>query len=142
MKMISHRGNLYGPDLERENHPDYITEAIDAGYDVEIDVWYLDNEYWLGHDNPQYKTNLKFLKNRRLWCHAKNLAAMEILYKNEIHCFWHESDKRVFTSKGYIWTYPDRAVCSRSVIVCHDKNKFDKINCFGICTDYVLEEPS
>ena len=63
MRFISHRGNLYGPDLEREKHPDYITEALNLGYDVEIDVWLLNGVYWLGHDEPQYKTNLEFLKN-------------------------------------------------------------------------------
>ena len=39
MKLISHRGNLNGRIPERENHPDYIDEAIEAGYDVEIDIW-------------------------------------------------------------------------------------------------------
>ena len=54
MKLISHRGNLEGPNPERENHPDYIYEAIQAGYDVEIDIWFVDGKFKLGHDEPQY----------------------------------------------------------------------------------------
>ncbi len=39
MKYISHRGNLTGINLERENSPDYIMEAVTADFDVEVDVW-------------------------------------------------------------------------------------------------------
>ena len=54
MKLISHRGNLNGPNKEHENHPDYIWEALQAGYEVEIDVWWVDGKFKLGHDEPQY----------------------------------------------------------------------------------------
>lgn len=36
MKIISHRGNISGPDPELENNPMYITKALDAGFDVEL----------------------------------------------------------------------------------------------------------
>ena len=36
MILISHRGNISGPNPERENHPEYIFEALQAGYDVDI----------------------------------------------------------------------------------------------------------
>jgi hypothetical protein len=54
MILISHRGNISGPNPERENHPDYILEALQAGYEVEIDVWFVDGKFKLGHDGPQY----------------------------------------------------------------------------------------
>ncbi len=37
MIWIAHRGNLEGPNKERENEPSYLKEAIEAGYDVEVD---------------------------------------------------------------------------------------------------------
>ena len=40
MIFISHRGNLEGPNPERENNPDYISEALERVYSVEVDVWY------------------------------------------------------------------------------------------------------
>ena len=55
MILISHRGNLNGKMPQNENHPDYIDEAIHAGYDVEVDVWMIDNELFLGHDEPNIK---------------------------------------------------------------------------------------
>ena len=42
MILISHRGNLFGADKERENSPKIIESAIGQGFDVEIDVWHHD----------------------------------------------------------------------------------------------------
>ena len=50
MILISHRGNVNGSILEKENSLEYIDNAICLGYDVEIDIWYKDNTIWLGHD--------------------------------------------------------------------------------------------
>ena len=61
MKLISHRGNISGPNPERENHPEYIFEVLQAGYDVEIDVWFVDNKFMLGHDEPQYEFPFELL---------------------------------------------------------------------------------
>ena len=43
MKLISHRGNLSGPIPESENNPSYITNAINKGFDVEVDFWFTPN---------------------------------------------------------------------------------------------------
>ena len=32
MQLISHRGNIFGPIPEKENHPNYIDCAINDGY--------------------------------------------------------------------------------------------------------------
>ena len=47
MKIISHRGNLEGRIPEDENNPDYIHEAIESGFDVEIDLWLYENGFYL-----------------------------------------------------------------------------------------------
>ena len=47
MILISHRGNLNGK-TDDENKPKYIEEAFSQGFDVEVDVWYIDNQsLWL-----------------------------------------------------------------------------------------------
>ena len=48
MKLIAHRGNVYGPESDKENSPDYIDKSISMGYDVEIDVRYdpLTTVFW------------------------------------------------------------------------------------------------
>ena len=45
MILISHRGNLNGPDPSKENKPSYITNAIRTGFQVEVDFWFIDNKF-------------------------------------------------------------------------------------------------
>ena len=76
MILISHRGNIDGKLSEYENNPNYILAAINLGYDVEIDVWFIDGKFMLGHDEPTHEVDYKFLMNEKLWCHAKNLDSL------------------------------------------------------------------
>lgn len=70
MIFISHRGNLDGPVLEKENDPKIIEQRLNEGYDVEIDVLFVDGIFHLGHDSPDHVVLLDFLLKKRLWCHA------------------------------------------------------------------------
>jgi hypothetical protein len=138
MFLISHRGNIDGI-TELENKPDYVDAAIELGYDVEIDVWKLAGEFWLGHDEPQYKIDLNFLLARRnkLWCHAKNLEALKAMLDNTIHCFWQKDDDYALTSKGYIFTHSKIAkVTDLSIVVSLDA-KLDLPKAAGICSDCI-----
>jgi len=138
MILISHKGNINGKNLEEENKPDYILKALSLGYDVEVDVWY-DNGFWLGHDKPAYPIVTSFLKNEKLWCHAKNLEAIVEMKNNNIHYFWHQKDDITLTSKGYIWAYPGKQPIKESIAVLPEIHKDDVSNCIGICSDNIIE---
>lgn len=156
-----------GPS-EWENHPTAIQEALEQGFEVEVDIWYWNDELWLGHDKPEYRLNEEHngfkvdLRDSRIWCHAKNLKAFEVLHQNpDIHVFWHQDDDIVLTSKGFIWTYPGIKVLPGAILVMpEDQYRTDgimpplAINKFiedmqyylrelgpfvgsGICSDYV-----
>ena len=58
MILISHRGNINGKINELENNPDYINDALIIGYDVEIDIWVINNELFLGHDEPVHNIDI------------------------------------------------------------------------------------
>ncbi len=139
MKIISHRGNINGKKVDLENSFDYLKNAISWGFDVEVDLWVIDNKIYFGHDNPQYLINQKQFKKikKHSWFHCKNLEA--ILYcinKKNIKYFWHQSDDFTLTSNGYIWTYPGKEITSKSIIVTFDDLKFNhEIKPYGICTD-------
>lgn len=139
MKKISHRGNLNGRIPERENEPNYVVEALALGYNCEIDVWVINgDEYYLGHDEPTYQVEETFLESNLLWCHAKNIDALEKMLKNKkIHCFWHEEDSFTLTSKGYIWTYPNNHITKKSICVLPEIGDYTDLNCYGICSDYI-----
>jgi hypothetical protein len=143
MKLISHRGNLNGKLPANENHPDYIDEAIHAGYDVEVDIWMIDNELFLGHDEPQYKIIWNWLSTRyeRLWIHCKNVEAIEWFNENNyggFNYFWHQEDTLTLTSKQYIWAYPGKQPIIGSIAVVPEMHNEDVSKCIGVCSDYII----
>ena len=71
MIWIAHRGNINQREPKLENHPDYLMAAIEKGFDVEVDVWLVENHWFLGHDEPQYKVEASFLAHSSMWLHAK-----------------------------------------------------------------------
>lgn len=143
MILISHRGNIEGRKPERENEPSYILEAINQGYKVEIDVWYVDNEYWLGHDEPEYKISFNWLEThfKDLYIHCKNLDAV-VRFNNppnhiNFNYFWHETDTITLTSHSEIWAYPGNQPIKNSIAVLPELYKDDLNECKGICSDYI-----
>lgn len=138
MIIISHRGNTKGSDISIENNPDHIKNLIYSNVYTEVDVWFIDEKFYLGHDTPQYEIDLNFLKNKFLWCHAKNLDALTELLKEKIICFWHQNDDFTLTSNNFIWTFPNKNINEQSIIVDIDLNwKYKNYNCYGVCVDYL-----
>ena len=137
MIYISHRGNLTGKSLKDENNPDYLMKAVESGYDVEIDVWFENDSFYLGHDKPIFKVDKKFLENTKFWCHAKNINALHELSKTDSHYFWHQDDDFTLTSKGIIWTYPGKYLTKNSICVLPEKFDQKKFDCLGICSDLI-----
>ena len=137
MKLISHRGNIKGPRPKLENNPKYIIQALKLGYEVEVDVRCHKGYFYLGHDKPQYKINGTFLKNKKIWCHAKDINAFEKLKKIKSIHFWHQKDDYTLTSNGYFWTYPGKKVSKNSIYVQIGRKKIKNVKCAGICSDYI-----
>jgi hypothetical protein len=144
MLYIAHRGNVNGPDAS-ENSPGHIDRAISLGYDAEIDVWIVDHTIYLGHDAPRYEIDEDFLEKRRdvIWCHAKNIHALQWLVDNKFNTFFHDTDEYTLTSKGIIWAYPGKELVTGSVCVMPEMAEDplylekNKDNVRGVCTDYV-----
>ena len=78
MILISHRGNIDGPNEAMENNPIYINTALESGYDVEVDVYSVSGKCFLGHDIPQYEVEWDYLSNSKFWCHAKNIGLWHV----------------------------------------------------------------
>jgi hypothetical protein len=78
-----------------------------------------------------------------LWIHAKNIEALYVLSAdNKLNFFWHQEDYFTLTSHGYIWTYPGNLLTKNSISVLPEwqdpELKNLDLNCYGICSDYVL----
>lgn len=144
MKLISHRGNIDKRIKERENTVQYIEEAIEKGFEVEIDLWSNVGGYsfFLGHDHPDTKISIEWIMGRAnsLWIHCKNLDCLFALSNSRLKYFWHQTDSYTLTSNEKIWTYPNGSVTEKSIIVCKTQQEFDKYsksNAYAICSDYV-----
>ena len=146
MIIIAHRGLTHGPDPLLENHPHQVQQLLNHKWHVEIDVRYQDHDWYLGHDHAQYKVDLSFLLQPKLWIHVKDALASSHMHMistahNQINYFWHESDARVLTSKGYWWTQPGHELVKNSVAVMpetHVSNIQDCKTwpCVAVCTDF------
>lgn len=140
MIYIAHRGNTHGIKKDRENHPDYIMDALKMDFDCEIDVWHVDGTWKLGHDEPQYDVSLDFLFTPNLWIHCKNIDALtSLVHHSALNVFWHQQDDYTLTSKGYVWCYPGKTVNEPTKTICvkpeiHDT---DWKEFGGVCSDYV-----
>jgi hypothetical protein len=145
MLLISHRGNIDGPIPHMENMPLYLDAALEKGFDVEMDVWVIDDKIFLGHDDGSYAIDLEWILGRKekLWVHCKNVAAISFfsdLFKLgvRINFFWHENDTLTLTSQGYIWVYPGKQPVPSSIAVMPERENESIENCIGVCSDYIL----
>lgn len=144
MRLIAHRGNTKGK-TNLENHPIQITAALQAGYDVEIDVWVYGDDIYFGHDAPEYKSSISFLEkfSDRIWIHCKNSTALEFFSKSKLflNYFWHQNDDYTLTSYNYIWIYPGLPIIPGKSIVVMPETVHYQIeeisSAFGICSDHV-----
>ena len=140
MILISHRGNTNGKFESYENEPMYIDKAISDGFDVEIDVWVVHGQLFLGHDKPQYGINYSWLKEKKtkLWIHCKNIEAMEWFNSFDgFNYFWHQEDVMTLTSNGWMWVYPGKQPIKGSIAVMPEIYNDDVNECEGICSDYI-----
>tara|TARA_R100001163_G_scaffold55398_1_gene42856 strand:- start:157 stop:597 length:441 start_codon:yes stop_codon:yes gene_type:complete len=139
MILISHRGNIDGKNPQYENGQRYCEEAINAGYNVEIDVWFTDT-WWTGHDRPQYRVDPDFFLKEEVWCHAKNIEALKKLLEIGAHCFFHQNDPVTLTSKQYIWTYPTQQLTEKSICVLPELQAVEVsgfLPSAGVCSDFI-----
>jgi hypothetical protein len=147
VRIISHRGCLEGPDSINENRPHQIDKALSLKFDVELDLWMVKDNFFLGHCQPQYQIKLDWLLKRSnyLWVHCKNIKAIDWLSKQKVNLnyFFHQCDHLALTSKNVLWVYPSMEFTSNSVIVASNKKDLENsLNSntkpFGICTDYPI----
>jgi hypothetical protein len=139
MIFIAHRGNIDGADPKLENTQEYLSAAVEAGHGVEVDIQWNRGMLYYGHDNPQEVIDEKFITQRDVFCHAKNIEAIPALMKMGCNVFVHNTDPCVYTSRGQIWCYPGVHVMSDRAIWLdlHNEPLPDNVpkEIYGICGD-------
>jgi len=138
MILVSHRGNINGRIPERENEPKYIEKTMQQGFEVEVDVWYINHKLYLGHDKPNHMVPNEFLKKKQILFHAKNKEALFYLKEQGAHVFWHQDDKYTMTSKGLIICHPFSDPIPGSLFMLPELENREYDNCYAICSDFII----
>jgi len=137
MKLISHRGNINGPNPEMENDPRYIENTLGKGFSVEVDVWSDGSDFFLGHDKPEHQVSELFLRHGSIWCHAKDINTFYKLIEIGVHCFSHDQDEVALTTKGYFWSTFGNQMTNKSICVMPPLGKDVPNYVAGVCSDYI-----
>lgn len=149
MYFIAHRGLINGPDTDQENKIQTIEIALNNGFDVEVDLWLLNNKFYLGHDkNKLEEVNFNFIQTHKekLWIHTKNFEVLNFLSfesrRDNFHYFWHQEDNYTITSKNIPWVYSGCKEIQSGILVLPENhmniNQINKIDVIGICSDYIF----
>jgi hypothetical protein len=147
MILISHRGNYNGINPDRENKPSYIDTTLSMGYDVEVDIRFIDGNFYLGHDTPDTLINEKWILERKdnIWFHCKDLYSAQVF--KEMNCdikyFCHTSDSFVLCSTGHIWVHDLSLNLDKNCIIplldLESVNSKFNNNVYAICSDYIKQ---
>lgn len=106
MIKVAHRGLFNGPNPLKENIPAQIRLALYNGFHAEIDIWFLENKFWLGHDKPRINVSKAITMWDGVWTHCKNMDAyLQLKYDQNVNCFMHDNEDYCVTSRGYIWQH-------------------------------------
>jgi hypothetical protein len=87
---------------------------------------------------PTYQVEKSWIVSRgnTLWLHAKNKEAFYQLGQENLHYFWHQTDKYTLTSKGIPWCYPKQYAKNGITVIRGINLPTEEV--YGICTDYAL----
>jgi hypothetical protein len=138
--LIAHRGNWNGINKELENTSLYLWSAVNKGFDIEVDIWFHDGKFLLGHDRPTTYISFAELQDLKRvgWFHAKNYSALVTLMDSGFNTFFHNDDALTITSNGVIWSH--RGLNNPWGIVCMPNLETEKYiirNAYGVCHDYL-----
>jgi len=143
MILIAHRGNMNGPCFTKENQMDYLRLAIHRGFNVEVDVYYFDGQFWFGHDGPKYKVS--YLDILELipfaWFHLKTpeTAVQFSAQYPASKYFIHDKESCVITSTGHIWCHSDFNVLGKKcILVMPELHRIIPVDCYGVCSDTIV----
>ena len=149
MIYISYRGIFDGNNFEDANTPNQLGKALGMGFSCMIDVWKVDDKFFLGNDQPITEVTAKYLQGNRWWINARNTAMQTWLTtqnpKLYPNYFWFPAPTEntpVTTSSGKLITPGTVAINNTSIIFLpeiSDRGCFStvKLKCFGVCSNYL-----
>lgn len=103
MYLISYRGNIVGVDDKKENKPYQIQEVIRMGFHCWVDVWWYNNQFYLGTYEPYYPIKPSFLNIFAMWCNAMNFETLIKLKEQKApHYFQYKGEPIMTNTEHFI----------------------------------------
>ena len=139
---IAHRGLTEGPNHDLENSVERLTLRKENGLHSEIDIWWKDNHFWIGHDFPREQVSLDFLTSPYFWIHAKHRESFLELQKVSsekalgLRIFYHTDEDYILTTLGDTIIYPGLADCNGWVYMMPEMGSIQPSIASAICSDY------
>jgi hypothetical protein len=139
MYLISLRGNLNGVDESKENKPYHISELLKDGYHCWVDVWWKDDAFYLGKDEPKYLVKNTFLNMFSLWCNAKDFTTyLRLIDIKTPHPFYY-TDAPTLCYNGDIITSEYFEGRERNTVLITDDTIYSQMNLKGIVSPNISD---
>lgn len=140
--IVAHRCNLDGPS-PGENSMATMLSCISEGFSVELDVRWIDDKVYLGHDFAQEEIPMSLLLAHAssLLIHCKNIPAL-VQLRNwpSLNIFGHSTDGYVLTSKGDVFCKVGIAekgcICVMPELYAPGFSREELLECKYIVTDF------
>lgn len=137
MHLISLRGNILGIDEKKENKPYQIQEVIRMGFHCWVDVWWHNEQFYLGKYEPYYPIKPTFLNMFALWCNAMNFETLIKLKENRTPHYFEWKGDPLFTNKEYIITDTPLDIELENTILLTDEYFYKDFPLKGIVSDNI-----
>jgi hypothetical protein len=142
---ICHRGLLAGPNPALENNPAILELNFNYKLTSECDVWFTDDKFFLGHDNPTFAIDWTWIIERKdyLLLHAKTAETfVEMKRRNDaeglgLDIFYHTDEDIILTTGGKCIVYPGQPVLENCMSMMPEREPdIDRSNAAQICSDF------
>lgn len=150
MLFISYRGIFDGQNFEKQNTPDQIGTAFNAGFSCMVDIWRISNKMYLGTENAPIEVTERYIQGGRFWLNCQNtdaytylVAQPRKLYPNVFKFSNVETESTPTTSTGGQTIVPGNVPIDNNSIVylpeIVDRGLFStvKLRNYGVCSVYL-----
>lgn len=139
MILISMRGNISGVEERTQNKPYQVNEVLKTGMHCWVDVWWKDDIFYLGTDEPTYPVKQSFISMYSVWANAMDFVTLLKLTEcKSPHNFFYRGEP-ILSNTGHIITECIIDGYESSTILISDDSIYSTVGLYGIVSNNILE---